>query len=68
MVTETPPPAPGSDTQPLDLLIVGAGFGGLCLLHKARQAGLKVLAIEADEAAALASFSGEPVKKKGWFG
>ena len=28
----------------------------------------KVLAIEADEAAALASFSGDGVKKKGWFG
>ena len=28
----------------------------------------KVLAIESDEAAALASFSGEGGKKKGWFG
>jgi cation diffusion facilitator CzcD-associated flavoprotein CzcO len=36
----TPPEA-------LDLLIVGAGFGGLCLLHKARAAGLHVQVIEA---------------------
>ena len=33
--------------ETLDLLIVGAGFGGLCLLHKARAAGLQVLVIEA---------------------
>ena len=31
----------------LDLLIVGAGFGGLCMLHKARAMGLSVLVLEA---------------------
>ena len=31
----------------LDLLIVGAGFGGLYMLHKARALGLDALAIEA---------------------
>ncbi len=31
----------------LDLLIVGAGFGGLCMLHKARGMGLAALALEA---------------------
>lgn len=31
----------------LDLLIVGAGFGGLYMLHKARSMGLDALAIEA---------------------
>ena len=31
----------------LDLLIVGAGFGGLYMLHKARGLGLDALAIEA---------------------
>ena len=36
----TPPEA-------LDLLIVGAGFGGLCVLHKARAAGLHARVIEA---------------------
>ena len=36
-----------ADPTPLDLLIVGAGFGGLCLLHKARAAGLNVQVIEA---------------------
>jgi cation diffusion facilitator CzcD-associated flavoprotein CzcO len=36
-----------TDPTPLDLLIVGAGFGGLCLLHKARAAGLNVQVIEA---------------------
>ena len=38
-----------SDTrnaQLYDLLIVGAGFGGLCMLHKARQLGLRALVIE----------------------
>lgn len=51
MDSPQPPQDATPDAQPegqaLDLLIVGAGFGGLCLLHKARQAGLKVLAIEA---------------------
>ena len=36
------PPAPT-----LDLLIVGAGFGGLYMLHKARRMGLRALAVEA---------------------
>lgn len=31
----------------LDLLIVGAGFGGLCMLHKARRRGLNALVLEA---------------------
>ena len=31
----------------LDLLIVGAGFGGLSMLHTARQRGLQALVIEA---------------------
>jgi len=38
------PPARGA---PLDLLIVGAGFGGLYMLHKARCMGWDALAIEA---------------------
>jgi cyclohexanone monooxygenase len=33
--------------RPLDLLIVGAGFGGLYMLHRARRAGLKALVVEA---------------------
>lgn len=36
-----------SPPPPLDLLIVGAGFGGLYMLHCARQRGLKALVIEA---------------------
>ncbi len=39
----TPSPAPA----PLDLLIVGAGFAGMCMLHKARSMGLRVHAVEA---------------------
>lgn len=31
----------------LDVLIVGAGFGGLCMLHKARQLGLRAQVLEA---------------------
>ena len=31
----------------LDVLIVGAGFAGLCMLHKARRAGLSALVLEA---------------------
>jgi cyclohexanone monooxygenase len=31
----------------LDLLVVGAGFGGLYMLHKARQCGLRALVLEA---------------------
>ncbi|MDM0018462.1 flavin-containing monooxygenase [Variovorax saccharolyticus] len=38
--------APASD-PPLDLLIVGAGFSGLYMLHKARAMGLSALILEA---------------------
>jgi cation diffusion facilitator CzcD-associated flavoprotein CzcO len=31
----------------VDLLIVGAGFSGLCMLHKAREMGLRALVLEA---------------------
>jgi cyclohexanone monooxygenase len=31
----------------LDLLIVGAGFAGLYMLHKARRQGLNALVVEA---------------------
>ena len=31
----------------IDLLIVGAGFAGLCMLHTARQRGLRALVLEA---------------------
>ena len=34
-------------TPPIDLLIVGAGFGGLYMLHTARQRGLTALVVEA---------------------
>ena len=34
-------------TSPIDLLIVGAGFGGLYMLHTARQRGLTALVVEA---------------------
>ena len=36
-----------ADMKSVDLLIVGAGFGGLYMLHKARSLGLEALAIEA---------------------
>ncbi len=36
-----------TDPQPLDVLIVGAGFGGLYMLYKARQQGLKAIVLEA---------------------
>ena len=39
------PSAPS--VQPLDLLIVGAGFAGMAMLHRARAMGLDALAIEA---------------------
>jgi cyclohexanone monooxygenase len=39
----------GAPSPTLDLLIVGAGFGGLCMLHKARSMGLSALALEAAE-------------------
>ncbi len=35
------------ETQPVDLLIVGAGFAGLYMLHKARRQGLNAQLIEA---------------------
>ncbi|OYU72121.1 MAG: cyclohexanone monooxygenase, partial [Alphaproteobacteria bacterium PA3] len=40
-------PAPSAAAAPVDLLIVGAGFGGLYMLHLARQRGLKALVVEA---------------------
>ena len=36
-----------SAAQTLDLLIVGAGFAGMAMLHRARAMGLDALAIEA---------------------
>ena len=36
----------GARAQTYDVLIVGAGFGGLALLHKARQLGLRALVLE----------------------
>jgi cyclohexanone monooxygenase len=39
-----PAPRPAA---PLDLLVVGAGFAGLYMLHKARTMGLRVQAVEA---------------------
>ncbi len=36
-----------SRAEPLDLLITGAGFAGLYMLHKARQQGRSALVIEA---------------------
>ena len=42
------PAAPSAHPAlPLDLLIVGAGLAGLCMLHKARRQGLNALVIEA---------------------
>jgi cyclohexanone monooxygenase len=38
---------PPSAARALDLLIVGAGFGGLYMLHKARRMGLHALVLEA---------------------
>ena len=38
---------PCAEAGPLDLLIVGAGFGGLCMLHRTRTLGLRALAIDA---------------------
>jgi cyclohexanone monooxygenase len=40
-------PQPSSPARALDLLIVGAGFGGLYMLHKARSMGLDALVLEA---------------------
>ena len=34
-------------TQKLDLIIVGAGFGGMYMLHRARQQGLTAKVLEA---------------------
>ncbi len=39
-------PPSGACAQRCDVLIVGAGFGGLCMLYKARQLGLRALVIE----------------------
>jgi len=39
----TPPNEPAL----LDLLVVGAGFAGLYMLHRARSMGLRVRAVEA---------------------
>ncbi|MEO7335373.1 MAG: NAD(P)/FAD-dependent oxidoreductase [Caldimonas sp.] len=41
--TASPPDGPA----PLDVLIVGAGFGGLCMLHKVRGMGLSALVLDA---------------------
>ena len=38
-----------SPHQHLDMVIVGAGFAGLYMIHRARQAGLSVLCFEAGE-------------------
>jgi cation diffusion facilitator CzcD-associated flavoprotein CzcO len=38
-----------SGPDPVDVLIVGAGFGGLYALHRARQVGLTALVVEAGE-------------------
>ena len=35
------------DDEPLDLIVVGAGFAGLYLLHRARQLGLRAVVFEA---------------------
>ena len=42
-----PAAGPDESTHTLDLLIVGAGFAGMAMLHRARAMGLAVLAIEA---------------------
>ena len=36
-----------SDDEPLDLIVVGAGFAGMYLLHRARQLGLRAIVVEA---------------------
>ena len=36
-----------ADTQKLDAIIIGAGFGGLYMLHKLREQGLSALILEA---------------------
>lgn len=41
------PPVIDTVARPVDLLIVGAGFAGLYMLHKARAQGLHALVIEA---------------------
>ena len=40
-------PRPAHTPQPLDVLIVGAGFAGLAMLHRLRGMGLDALAIDA---------------------
>jgi cation diffusion facilitator CzcD-associated flavoprotein CzcO len=39
--------APDAPARPVDVLIVGAGFAGLYMLHLARQRGLQALVVEA---------------------
>jgi cyclohexanone monooxygenase len=41
-------PAPDGEGQ-IDVIVVGAGFAGLALLHRLRAAGLRVVAIEAGD-------------------
>jgi cation diffusion facilitator CzcD-associated flavoprotein CzcO len=38
-----------SPRQHLDMVIVGAGFAGLYMIHRARQSGLSVMCFEAGE-------------------
>jgi len=47
MPASSAPSALSAAAAPVDLLIVGAGFGGLYLLHLARQRGLNALVVEA---------------------
>ena len=43
-------PDPGSSlVQTYDAIIVGAGFGGLYMLHRAREKGLNALVVEASD-------------------
>ena len=37
----------GRDQDELDVLVVGAGFGGLYMLHKLRDSGFRVALVEA---------------------
>jgi cyclohexanone monooxygenase len=43
---DAPTPQPENGASALDLLIVGAGFGGLYMLHHARQLGLRARVLE----------------------
>jgi cation diffusion facilitator CzcD-associated flavoprotein CzcO len=40
-------PAPRIDSQRLDAIVIGAGFGGMCVVHRLRSMGLLVRGIEA---------------------